>query len=320
MNLSFLYWVSKGDAWRMKEIILETRNLTKKYGTQNAVDHISIQVEKGAIYGLIGKNGAGKTTFMKLISGLANATEGEICLFGNSNENVAAEQKRIGLLIESPGVYGDMTAFENLKIKAIGMGVYRKEKVDEILNLIGLENVGRKKVKQFSLGMKQRLGIGLAHIGSPDFLILDEPINGLDPQGILEVRQLIERLNKEQKITVMISSHILEELYKIVTHVGIIDHGKLLTQLTKEELTNKCAKKIEIITSKPDKTAVVLEKMGIMKYSVVDSKTVCAYECLDRVQEIMTALVKAEIPVLEIRNQNESLEDFFLQLTERGAE
>lgn len=303
----------------MKEMILQTNNLTKKYGTQKAVNQISIQVEKGAVYGLIGKNGAGKTTFMKLVTGLANATEGEIQLFGKSGESAATQQKRIGLLIENPGIYGDMTAFENLKLKAIGMGVYRKEKIDEILKLVGLENVGRKKAKQFSLGMKQRLGIGLALIGSPDFLILDEPINGLDPQGILEVRRLIERLNKEYKITVLISSHILEELYKIVTHVGIIDQGELLAQLTKEELEDRCAKKIVINTEQTDRAAVVLEKMNIAQYSVIDAKTIYAYECLERIREINAELVKADVPVLEIRNQNESLEEFFLELTERGT-
>lgn len=163
------------------------------------MNHISMQIEKGAIYGLIGKNGAGKTALMKMVSGLANPTVGEIRLFGKDSEYVAAEQKRIGLLIEAPGIYEGMTAFEKLKIKAIGMGCYRKERVNEILKTVGLEAVGKKKVKQFSLGMKQRLGIGLALIGSPDFLILDEPINGLDPQGILEMRQLIESIPVIQK-------------------------------------------------------------------------------------------------------------------------
>ena len=301
----------------MKENILETTNLSKQYGTQKAVNNVSVQVEKGAVYGLIGKNGAGKTTLMKMISGLANATEGEISLFGKSHESVTANQKRIGLLIESPGVYGNMTAFENLKMKAIAMGVYRKEKVNEILKIVGLENVGKKRVKQFSLGMKQRLGIGLALVGSPDFLILDEPINGLDPQGIIEVRRLIERLNKEHKITVMVSSHILEELYKIVTHVGIIDKGELLTQLTKEELDARCAKKLEIITDQINKATVVLEQIGIKQYTVKDARTIYVYENLDRVQEITMALVKGNVPVSEIKTQNESLEEFFLEITER---
>ena len=304
----------------MKENILETKNLTKKYGTQNAVKDISMHVEKGAIYGLIGKNGAGKTTFMKMISGLANPTSGDISLFGKESRYTSAEQKRVGLLIENPGIYDGMTAFENLKIKAIGMGVYRREKVEEILKTVGLGTVGNKKVKQFSLGMKQRLGIALALIGSPDLLILDEPINGLDPQGILEIRQLIERLNKEQKITVMISSHILEELYKIVTHVGIIDRGELLVQLTKEQLQERCAKKVEIITEQAERATVILEKMGISNYSIVDARTIYAYECLERIQEITIAFVGEGIPISEIRTQNEGLEEFFLELTERRAE
>lgn len=303
----------------MNDTILETTDLTKKYGSQKAVDHVSMQVEKGAVYGLIGKNGAGKTTIMKLLSGLANPTDGEIRLFGKQGDNVASEQKRIVLLIENPGVYPNMTAFENLKLKAIGMGVYEKEKIDDMLALVGLQSAGKKKVKQFSLGMKQRLGIGLALIGSPDFLILDEPINGLDPQGIIEIRHLIEKLNKEQKITILISSHILEELYKIVTHVGIIDRGELLVQLTKEELTKQCAQAVKIITTDTSKASFILEKMGIMQYSVIDSQTIYAYECQNRIQEIMATLVHSAIPVMEIKNQNESLEEFFLKVTERGA-
>lgn len=303
----------------MNDTILETTDLTKKYGSQKAVDHVSMQVEKGAVYGLIGKNGAGKTTIMKLLSGLANPTDGEIRLFGKQGDNVASEQKRIGLLIENPGAYPNMTAFENLKLKAIGMGVYEKEKIDDMLALVGLQSAGKKKVKQFSLGMKQRLGIGLALIGSPDFLILDEPINGLDPQGIIEIRHLIEKLNKEQKITILISSHILEELYKIVTHVGIIDRGELLVQLTKEELTKQCAQAVKIITTDTSKASFILEKMGIMQYSVIDSQTIYAYECQNRIQEIMATLVHSAIPVMEIKNQNESLEEFFLKVTERGA-
>lgn len=300
----------------MKENVLETSRLTKSYGSQKAVNNITMQMERGAIYGLIGKNGAGKTTFMKLISGLANPTEGEIRLFGKEGNSVAVDQKRIGLLIENPGIYGNMTAFENLKLKAIGMGIYQKEKVNEILNLVGLASAGKKKAKQFSLGMKQRLGIGLALIGSPDLLILDEPINGLDPQGIIEVRKLIERLNREQKMTVLISSHILEELYKIVTHVGIIDHGELLLQMTKEELEARCAKKVEIVTTDTGRAAVVLEQLGITQYTVVDARTIYAYECQNRIQEMNAALVKSDIPVLEMRNQSEDLEEFFLKVTE----
>lgn len=277
-----------------------------------------MQVERGAIYGLIGKNGAGKTTFMKMITGLSNASEGEISLFSSKGKDVSKQQRRIGLLIENPGIHEGMSAFENLKLKAIGMGVYNKNTINDLLKLIGLENTGKKKAKSFSLGMKQRLGLGLALVGSPDLLVLDEPINGLDPQGIIEFRMLIERLNREKKITVIISSHILEELYKIVTHIGIIDKGSLVRQMSKDELDKQCARKLMIGTPKIKEATVALESLGIHKYAVVGDETIHVFEDLERIQAITATFGNLGIPLLEIHVQNENLEEFFVELTGKG--
>lgn len=298
----------------MKNCILETNTLVKKFGSVTAVNRISMQVERGAIYGLIGKNGAGKTTFMKMITGLSDATEGEITLFSSKTKDVFKQQRRVGLLIENPGIHEGMTAFENLKLKAIGMGVYNKNAINDLLYLIGLEGTGKKKAKSFSLGMKQRLGLGLALVGSPDLLVLDEPINGLDPQGIIEFRTLIERLNRERKITVIISSHILEELYKIVTHIGIIDKGSLVKQMSKEELDRQCARKLVIGTLKIKEATVALESLGIHKYAVVGEELIHVFENLDCIQTVMESFGKLEIPIQEIYIQNENLEEYFIEL------
>lgn len=299
----------------MSDYILCTNNLTKTYGSQKAVNQVSVHVKPGAIYGLIGKNGAGKTTFMKVVSGLANPSSGEVTLFGMDQTEKA--QKRIGLLIENPGVYGDMSAFENLRMKAMAMGVYDVENIKRILNLVGLQGAGGKKTRHFSMGMKQRLGIGLALIGSPDMLILDEPINGLDPQGIIEIRELIFRLNRERNMTILISSHILEELSKVVTHYGIIDHGELLLEISSEELNKRCAQKLEITTSETGKAVVILEKMGIRNYTIADASTVYVYECLEQINQINSQLVREGIAVTGIAVKNEKLEDFFLKVTEQ---
>jgi len=303
----------------MKDYVLETNDLVKQYGRVKAVNRISMQVERGAIYGLIGKNGAGKTTFMKMITGLSDASEGGITLFSSRGKDVSKQQRRIGLLIESPGIHEGMTAFENLKLKAIGMGVYNKNTINDLLNLIGLEGTGKKKAKSFSLGMKQRLGLGLALIGSPDLLVLDEPINGLDPQGIIEFRMLMERLNRERKMTVIISSHILEELYKIVTHIGIIDKGSLVRQMTKEELDKQCAKKLVIGTPKIREATVALESLGIHKYAVVGDEMIHVFENLECIQAVTETFGNLGIPILEIYIQNENLEEYFIELTGKGG-
>ncbi|MGN0622974.1 MAG: ATP-binding cassette domain-containing protein [Oscillospiraceae bacterium] len=301
------------------EYLLSTNGLTKQYGSQKALNSVDIHVRKGDIYGLIGRNGAGKTTLLKIISGLAAPTEGAFSLFGKSGREVSREFGRVGTLIEAPGIYPDMSAYQNIKLKCIAMGVRKKDVVEELLKTVGLENTGKKAVKNFSLGMKQRLGIALALVGDTDLMVLDEPINGLDPQGIAEIRETIEKLNKEKGITFIISSHILEELSKMATSYGIIHHGELVQELSREELAAKCSERIELKTNDVSKACVVLEKMGIKDLKVVDKSCVHIYERLDEVNSITVSLVEGKVDILGISVVNENLEDYFLGLT-GGAE
>lgn len=299
----------------MCDYLLKTNNITKRYKKQKAVDSISIHIEKGAIYGLIGRNGAGKTTFLKMITRLAAPTSGEIELFGYQGKDIEKVYDRIGVLIEEPGLYPNMNAFDNLKMKAICMGVYRKENINEILELVGLGDTGKKKTKNFSMGMKQRLGIGMALIGEPDLMVLDEPINGLDPQGIAEVRNIILKLNQERNITVIVSSHILEELSKIVTHYGIIHQGKMLEELSKDELSQRCSERIEIILQEPDKACTVLDRLNIHKYKVIDERTIHVFERLEELGTINMELALNKIKVNSINTNKENLESYFINLT-----
>ncbi|MDF2822530.1 MAG: transporter related [Clostridiales bacterium] len=299
----------------MREYILKTNNLTKRYKKQKAVDNVSLNVEKGSIYGFIGRNGAGKTTFLKMISGLAEKTSGDIELFGHKGNEVKNVYDRIGVLIEAPGLYPNMTAFDNLKLKAICMGIYKKNYIREIIECVGLGMVGNKKVKNFSLGMKQRLGIGMALIGEPDLLVLDEPINGLDPQGIVDVRETIMKLNRERNITIIISSHILEELSKLVTHYGIIDQGSLVEELTKEELYEKCSERIEVALDEPEKACTILDSLKIHNYKVVNSKTIHIFERLEEVADINMEFSLNKIKISSIGVNKDNLEKYFMDLT-----
>lgn len=298
--------------------LLSTNCLTKTYGRHRAVDGVSIHIPGGAIYGLIGRNGAGKTTILKMISGLAAPTSGEIAIFGKTGRAGREMTGRVGALIEQPGIYPNLTAAENLKIKCIARGVRKKGTVEELLETVGLQNAGRKKTRNFSLGMKQRLGIALALVGDPDLLVLDEPINGLDPQGIAEVRETLLRLNRERDITMIISSHILEELSKIATQYGILHGGVLLEELTQEKLLAKCSERIELLTSDTEKTCTVLEELGIQRYKVADGGTIQIYQNLDESGRITMELAKKGIQTLEISVKNEALEDYYLNLTGGG--
>lgn len=209
------------------DYVLTTNALSKEYGTFKALNSVSLRIPKGAIYGFVGKNGAGKTTLIRLICGLQTATSGEYTLYGrkNTDKEIYKSRRRMGAVVETPSIYLDMTAEQNLKEQYRVLGLPSFDGLPELLKLVGLENTGKKKAKNFSLGMRQRLGIAVALCGNPDFLVLDEPINGLDPQGIIEMRKLILKLNREHQITVLISSHILDELAKLATHYGFIDNG-----------------------------------------------------------------------------------------------
>lgn len=297
------------------EYLLTTNAITKQYGKQKAVDNVSIHIHQGAIYGLIGRNGAGKTTLLKMVSGLATPTDGNFSLFGKTGRETSEYMSRIGSLIEAPGVYPNLSAAENLKLKCLAMGIRKKDVINELLEIVGLNNAGRKKVNNFSLGMKQRLGIALAMVGDPDLVILDEPINGLDPQGIAEIRETIFRLNEEKNITFIISSHILEELSKIATNYGIIHNGVLIQELTREELLSKCCERIELKTDDTRKACTILEMMGIREFKVVDLDTIHIFERLSDSGEITMELAKNHVKTMAIAVKNEALEDYYLNLT-----
>lgn len=299
----------------MNDYLLSTNGLTKQFGHHKAVNNVNLHVKKGAIYGFIGRNGAGKTTFLKMISGLAKPTYGEIELFGYKNEELKQVRSRISCLIEAPGLYGNMTAYDNLAVKCKLFGINDPRYIENILRVVGLSEAGKKKTKHFSLGMKQRLGIGLALVGEPDLLVLDEPINGLDPQGIAEIRDMVLRLKEEQNMTIIISSHILEELSKIATHYGIIHEGSLIQELTREELMIRCSERMEIILDNPREALPVLDRMGFASYQVVDNNTIHIYERLEESANVNMELSRAGIRVKGIGITSEELENYFLNLT-----
>lgn len=299
----------------MSEILLQTHALTKQYGHQKAVDNVDIHIKKGAIYGFIGRNGAGKTTCMRMICGLAKPTSGDIEMFGYSGNELTNVRSRVGCLIETPGLYPNLSAQENLKLKCKLFGINKKGYTEEILRKVGLSDVGKKKTKNFSLGMKQRLGIGLALVGEPDLLVLDEPINGLDPQGIAEVRETIQNLCSQQDMTVFISSHILEELSKLATDYGIINNGSLIQEITREELLNKCSDKISITVDNPNKAVTVLDGMGFTNYMIMDQNHIDVYERLNESAALNEKLVKSGVSVSQIAVTGMELETYFLNLT-----
>lgn len=301
------------------DTIVSTNCLTKIYKKERALDGLTMHVKRGEIYGFIGRNGAGKTTCMKILCGLAEPTSGEYSLFGQTGKNVGKMQERIGNLIEMPGLYPYMTAHENLMCKYIAMGIHRKGYIEEILETVGLGDAGGKKVKKFSLGMKQRLGIGMALLGEPDLLLLDEPINGLDPQGIAEMRETIRRLNREKNITIMISSHILEELYKVADTFGIIHKGMLIQEFSRKQLEEKCSDCIRICLIDTRRACTVLEDMGIQNYKVAAPDTIHVYEIPGRSGEINQKLSEQGCMVQSVQIVRESLEEYFLELTGGAA-
>lgn len=296
----------------MKEIVLKTNNLTKKYHDFTALDHVNIEINKGDIYGLIGRNGAGKTTLMKVITTLTNKTSGEFSLFNQNEEDLTTTKRRIGCLIENPAFFPNLTAYENLKYYAIQKGITNLNQIEESLELVNLKDTGKKKFKNFSLGMKQRLGIAFAILDNPDFIILDEPINGLDPIGISDLRDTFKKLNEEKNITILISSHILSELYLLATRFCIIEKGKILKELTKEELDNECSKCIIIKTDNVKKVVPLLEKeLKTTNYKVIDKEEIRLYDHLEKIEEVNKILVKNDINIKQIGETGISLEDYF---------
>lgn len=299
----------------MKEIILKTDNLTKKYKNFIALDNVNIEIRKGDIYGIIGRNGAGKTTLMKIITTLASKTDGEFYLFNHKDNDLKETKRRIGSLIETPAFFPNLNAYDNLKYYSIQKGIIDKEQINEALKLVGLNDIKKKCFKNFSLGMKQRLGIAFAILDNPDFIILDEPINGLDPIGISDLRETFKKLNEERNITILISSHILSELYVLATRFGIIEKGKVIKELSKEELDSECSKCISIRTDDVKKVAIVLEKeLNTTNYKVIDNEEIKLYDYLEQSQKVNKLLVQKDINIKQIRETGISLEDYFKSL------
>ena len=300
----------------MNEILLETHGLTKQFRRYKAVNDIDMHIRRGAIYGFIGRNGAGKTTFLKMVCGLANPTAGEYSIFGCTGKELAQVRPRVGCLIEAPGIYANMTARDNLMIKARLFGIRDKKYADWILDTVGLSDVGRKKTGHFSLGMKQRLGIANAILHDPELLILDEPTNGLDPIGIAEVRDFIKTLSIERGKTILISSHILSEIALLADDIGIIDHGVLLEENSMNELQKKNSKYILLQVSDIPKTSLVLERQfGVTEYSVQDEHTLRIYDTSLDMAAVNKALVVQDIAVISSQLCNDTLEDYFKKIT-----
>lgn len=296
------------------EYIFTAHGLSKSYRHFKALNGLSMNVPKGAIYGLVGKNGAGKTTLIRLITGLQEPTQGRYCLYGaqNDEKEITKARRRIGAVVETPSIYGELTAVENIKEQYRVLGLPSFEGIDDILKLVGLENTGKKKAKNFSLGMKQRLGIAIALCGDPDLLILDEPINGLDPQGIVEMRELILKLNQDGQITVIISSHILDELSRLATHYGFIDGGRMVREISAEDLDAACRKCIRIEVSDMNALSLTLDEIKL-EYNVV-SETKADIFAQITVTELVLALAKKNCQVISIQEKDESLESYFMSL------
>ncbi|WP_303924140.1 ATP-binding cassette domain-containing protein [Ureaplasma parvum] len=296
----------------MKDIILRTNNLTKKYKDFTALNNANITINKGDIYGLIGRNGAGKTTLMKVITTLTNKTNGEFYLFDKDDSDLTETKRRIGCLIENPAFFENLTAYQNLKYYAIQKGIVDYSQIDKVLDLVKLSDSKNKKFKTFSLGMKQRLGIAFAMLDNPDFVILDEPINGLDPIGISELRETLKKLNEESNITMLISSHILSELYLLANRFCFIEKGKIIKELSKEELDVECSRAIVIKTNNVKETCLILEKeLNTKNYKVIDKHEVRLYDYLDNSGKVNKELAKNDIDVISIYESGISLEDYF---------
>lgn len=296
------------------EYVLQTEALSKQYGHFKALDNLSMHVPKGAIYGMVGKNGAGKTTLIRLISGLQKPSAGTYTLYGkkSSEGDIATARRRMGAVVETPSIYLDMTAEENLRQQFQILGIPSYDGIKELLELVGLSDTGKKKAKNFSLGMRQRLGIAVALAGNPDFLVLDEPVNGLDPQGIVEMRELILKLNREFQITVLISSHILDELSKLATHYGFVDHGHMVKEISAEDLAAACRKCTRIEVTDVKTLATVLDEWNL-EYTIWTDGQADIYGKVS-VTELAIKLAEKNCEIKSMQERDESLESYYIQL------
>ena len=302
------------------ETILTVNQVTKRYRKAQALNGITMHIPKGAVYGFVGRNGAGKTTLIRVICGLQDPTEGDYTLYGvnSADSGISKVRRRMGAVVERPAFYADMTARQNLEMQYSILGLPSKDGIDELLKLVGLADTGSKKARNFSLGMKQRLGIAIALCGNPDFLVLDEPVNGLDPQGIVEMREMILKLNREKNITVLISSHILDELAKLATHYGFIEKGRIVEEISAEELEKKCRKYLSVRVSDTEQFARAAEALGA-DYEIV-SESECRLYSQISVTKLTEALSKEGCELLSVSEHEESLENYFINLVGETAE
>lgn len=296
------------------EYCLETQALCKQYGRSRVLENLSMHVPKGSIYGFVGKNGAGKTTLLRVICGLQAPSAGSYALYGvpHTARTIGAVRRRMGAVVETPSIYYDLSAAENLKQQYRVLGLPSFSGVESLLALVGLADTGKKKAKHFSLGMRQRLGIAVALAGDPDFLVLDEPVNGLDPQGIIEMRELILKLNREYGITVLISSHILDELSKLATHYGFIDGGRIVQEISAEALEAACRKCVRVTVSDTRVLARVLDRLGL-EYSVLSDTQADVFGSVS-VTQLTLALAEENSEVLAMQERDESLESYYVNL------
>lgn len=301
------------------DYIFKTNSLSKSYGHFKALNELTMNVPKGAIYGFVGKNGAGKTTLIRMICGLQQPSSGYYTLYGrkNTEQEIVKSRRRMGAVVETPSIYLDMTAEENLKQQYCILGLPSFDGLNEILKLVGLEKTGKKKAKNFSLGMRQRLGIAITLAGDPDFLVLDEPTNGLDPQGIIEMRELILKLNRERQITFLISSHILDELSKLATHYGFIDNGHIVKEMSATELGSACRKCVRMEVSDTKALARVLDEM-IIEYKILSDIQADVFAKI-KVSLLASELQKVNCEVISMQERDESLESYYISLVGGGS-
>lgn len=304
----------------MDDIILQTNNITKTYRQFKALDNISITLKAGHIYGFIGENGAGKTTLMRILTGLSFPTSGSYFIFGKTaHKEMQALRRHIGSTIEEPALYPEFSAYRNLELQRTLLGNPDKSISDELLKLLDLDDVRNKKVKAFSTGMKQRLSIALALLEKPELLILDEPVNGLDPKNISALRILLKKLNEERGITMLISSHILSELYLLATDYIIIHKGTIIESISHEQLEAKCENYVKICTDNLTECVTVIEKeLKIFDYKVMDDHTLYIYAFTEEPQRISQALTRHNIAVGELSVCGQNLEEYFLSITGGG--
>ncbi|MDR1640475.1 MAG: ABC transporter ATP-binding protein [Clostridiales bacterium] len=300
----------------MRETVFGAYGLTKRYRKTVALDCVDMAVKKSDIYGFIGENGAGKTTLIRILSGLAMKTSGEISLNGESAEReVARQRQRVGFIVETPAAYPYMTAAENLEVQRLQRGIPGKSCIERSLKATGLSDVGKKKARDFSLGMKQRLGLAMALLSEPEFLVLDEPVNGLDPTGIVEFREILKKLNKERGVTILISSHLLSELYMLATCFGFIHKGKLLEQISVAELDERCKKHLAIKVDDPGKAVFLLEnKLLIKRFEAMPNKTIKVYERLGESALISRELILGGVMVEDMTTKGDDLEAYYMRL------